>query len=150
MWCHCLTLCLFRSNPTLLLAGCSLKYSDSLSYAFNSYSTTQTPSFNPGYPCSSGGRVSDSFLEGESTWNPFISAAPWALLDWLQRSAKVQPLWKPIAVFTLVKCVIFLMPGLMHKINVLCEWTESDFESIIFCLWREGAILSCVWVNTWS
>lgn len=63
-------------------------------------------------PCSSGGWVSDRFLEGESTWSPFITASPWALLDWLQHGAKVQPLQKTTAVFTPGKCVTLLMSDL--------------------------------------
>lgn len=101
---------------------------------FNSYSTTLTPSVNPGSPLLlRGGRVSDSFLEGESTWSPFISAAPWVLLDWLQHGAKVQLTWKANAEYTLVKHFISLVT---EKRNLLCKWIESDFGSFIFQLWR--------------
>lgn len=41
---------LFQSILTLLLANCCLKYSDCLPHTLKSYSTAQTPSFNPGSP----------------------------------------------------------------------------------------------------
>lgn len=105
--------------------GC-LKYPDWLTSMFNSYSTTQTPSTNPGTPPAPvGARVSDSFLEGESTWSPFISAAPWALLDWLQHSAKVQLIWKAIAVYTLVKHSSFLSWQTFRKGGICYESGEN-------------------------
>lgn len=81
MWCHCLTLCLFHIQ--LCCWQTAAWYTQTLSL------TRSTPTPKPKLrastqdpPCSSGCRVSDSFLEGESTWNRFISAAPW-VLTWL-------------------------------------------------------------------